>query len=120
MENLKFRKSLSVLENESKLATTLVESIREKMQGVNLHTLKYDPQFLVDICKCVDKNHKKLVYKKWTIENKNVVLKVYNLLYGDEVDMFRIESLIDFCEENDLIRRKSLLRLALEALTQFF
>ena len=120
MEKLKFRKSLSVLENESKLACSIVETVKEKMESIDLNTLMYDSQFLVDICKCVDKNHKKLFYKTWTIQKKNVVLKVYHLLYGDEVDMLRIDALIDFAEENNLINRKSLVRMFFELLGRFF
>ena len=121
MEKLKFRKSLSILENETQLAKSIVDTVKEKMSEVDITTLMYDSQFLVDICKCVDKNQKNMTYQsKWTIQKKHVVLKAYFLLYADKVDMARIESLIDFAEENNLIKRKSIIRMVLELLGKFF
>lgn len=121
MEKLKFRKSLSVLANESNLANHIVANIKESMTSIDLNTLMYDSQFIVDICKCVNANEKKMKYHKvWTIQKKNVVLKVFHLLYDDVVDLSRIETQIDFAEENGLISRKSLIRMSLELLGKIF
>lgn len=120
MEKIKFRKSLSVLQSENALVHYVINEIKGSMEDIDLSTLKYDTQFLVDICKCVNKNARHLSYKGWNIQKKNVVMKIYFLLYSDTVDMTRIENLIDFAEENGLIYRKSIFRMILEFFARFF
>lgn len=120
LEKLKFRKSLSVLENENKLASEIVDAVKEKMLTIDLETLKYDSQFLLDICKCVTKNQKHMCYKKkWGIEKKNVIIKVFHLLYGENIELSRIETMIEFIEDNALLN-KSLFKMAFDLLTRFF
>jgi hypothetical protein len=120
MQEVKFTKSVRILENENKLVLQLIESIKLKLSEVDREALKYDSQYILDICRCAEKNRSGLSYKKvWNIDTKNIVLKVFSQLYN-EVNLDTVENIIDFANDNNLVLKRNVVKLIVDVFFKFF
>lgn len=104
MITVKFKNSLSLLKDENALVNGIVVSINSQLEGINMSTLKYSSQFVQDICyavECHTKGNRK-------IDKKTVALKVFSVLFGDDVDLSRIEETIENAHANKLLKQNGL------------
>lgn len=109
MVKVKLKNTLCLLKDEHALVNAVVASIKEQLEGVDLQTLKYNAQLVKDICTCIENSVFPKRGKK-KVDKKNVVLKVYTLLYGLDIDLNQIDDLVEFAFENHMIHKKTLLR----------
>jgi hypothetical protein len=119
MVKVKLKNTLCLLKDEHALVNAVVTSIKEQLEGVDLQTLKYNAQLVKDICTCIENS----VYPKRgkkQVDKKNVVLKVYTLLYGIDIDLDQIDNLIEFAIENKMIHKQTWLRQVGKLISFFF
>jgi hypothetical protein len=119
MVKVKLKNTLCLLKDEHALVNAVVASIKEQLEGVDLQTLKYNAQLVKDICVCIENSvYPKRGKKK--VDKKNVVLKVYTLLYGLDIDLNQIDDLVEFAFENNMIYKKSYLKPVFRIIRFFF
>jgi hypothetical protein len=119
MVQVKFKNSLSLMKDEYSLVNAVAESVKEQLNGVDLSTIKYNAQLVNDICTCIENSCFPKKGKK-KVDKKIVVLKVFTVLFGEDVDLNVVDEMIEFAHENKLIHKKTLLRSAYKLLRYFF
>jgi hypothetical protein len=109
MVQVKFKNSLCLLKDEYALVNAVADSVKEQLKGVDMETLKYSAQLVKDVCTCIENSvHQKFGKKR--VDKKNIVLKVFSVLYPDKIDLNVVDEMVEFAHENNMIHKRTWLR----------
>lgn len=104
---LKFQNGLKQLKDEKQLVKQFVDQLKIQLEGVDINTVKYNSQLVVDVCLCLEKyctQFKDVAIAK-KLNKKMIVLCVFQELYKD-IEIEKIDDAIEFAHQNGMLKLK--------------
>lgn len=94
------------------LSSQMVNAIKERYTGVNLHDLRHDPSFILDMCNIIEVVFKKA--KTMKVNKKDVIFEALKVLIPilTNEDKTTIDNIIEFLHSSKAIQdaKKTILK----------